>query len=128
MSIEVARIPVTTDPSGAATAFSSFPIDGEILQIAYTPDAVNPLDTAASIAITGKSSGIVLASHGNLGTSAFNRVYQQPVYGTDATPALYAAAGKPLLAPVVINQELVKLVVSAGGNVKSGTFDIYYKL
>lgn len=121
--IELIAIPATTAADGTFTGYS-IPVRGRVLQVAYVPGSP-ALDTASVIALTGESSGIVIASHGSLGTAAFNRAYQAPVYGTTGTAALYAAGGTAVLSPIALAGERIKLVISAGGNAGVGTFNIY---
>lgn len=124
--LEKFTIPVTTAADGSFTGFAQQgPARGEIKQVCYTPDPNTPLNSAATIALTGEETGIVIASHGSLGSSAFSRPYMQQIYGTDGTAALYAAAGTKVYAPIVLGGERLKLVISGGGNALIGTFDIY---
>lgn len=118
------RVPVTTDGAGAATAFTVSPVMGRVEYVRYTPDGAAPLDTAADLDITGENSGVVVANHDNIGTSAFTRAYRQALHGVDGAAALYASAGEPVLGKIAIAGERLKVVIASGGATKSGTFDI----
>jgi hypothetical protein len=114
------RISVTTDAGGDATAFTPVAF-GRVLQLRYVPDGTSPLDTAADLDITLKESGVVVANHDNIGTSAFTKVYRQATHGIDGSASLYAAGGEPTEDHVFVAGEPIKLVIASGGNAKSGT-------
>lgn len=118
------RIPVTTDAGGDATAFTAVTF-GRILQVRYVPDGTSPIDTGADLDITLKESGVVVANHDNIGTSAFTKVYRQPTHAIDGSASLYAAGGEPTEDHIFVAGEPIKLVIASGGNAKSGTFYIW---
>jgi hypothetical protein len=122
--IKVFTVSVVTDASGDFTATTPT-TSGKFVQLRYVPDGSNPLDTGADLDIVGTKSGVVLANHDNIGTSAFTRVYRQPTHGVDGSASLYAAAGEPVEAPIYVAQEGISLTISNGGNALAGKFYLY---
>jgi hypothetical protein len=116
-------IPVTTDASGDFTGYTPN-VSGRVLQVRYVPDGTSPLDTGADLDITGETSGVVVANHDNIGTSAFTRVYRQKTHSETGAELLYAASGEPVEEYVYLVGERLKLVIAQGGEAKSGTFHI----
>jgi hypothetical protein len=115
---------MTTDAGGDATAFTPVAF-GRVLQLRYVPDGTSPLDTGADLDITLKESGVVVANHDNIGTSAFTKVYRQATHAIDGSASLHAAGGEPTEDYVFVAGEPIKLVIFSGGNAKSGTFYIW---
>jgi hypothetical protein len=81
--------------------------------------------TGADLDITLKESGVVVANHDNIGTSAFTKVYKQATHAIDGSASLYAAGGEPTEDYVFVAGEPIRLVIANGGNAKSGTFYIW---
>ena len=125
MHVERHALVVTTAAGGGATVFSSRPVRGEVLQIRYVPDGTSPLATGADVDITGDVSGVVVLNQDNIGTSAFTKAPRQPTHDEAGVASLYAAAGEPVEAPMVLADERIKLVVANGGDTKIGTFHVY---
>lgn len=124
MSVTRHRIVATTDGSGNFTGQTQGAVNGAIEHVRYTPDGAAPLDTGADLDIVGETTGIVVANHDDIGTSAFTRAYRQATHGIDGAAALYAADGSAVLDKVVVAGERLTLTIAGGGNAKSGTFDI----
>lgn len=122
MTPERHRIEVTTDASGDFTGYT-VPVWGRVVQVLYTPGA-SPIDTNGDLDITGETTGIVIANHDNIGTSAFTKAYRQPTHTAAGAAAIYAATDG-VLDHVWIAGERIKLVIANGGNTLSGTFDIW---
>lgn len=123
MSVTNFKVPVTTDASGDATAYTQGPVLGRVEHVRYTPDGTNPLDTNADMDITGETSGIVVANHDNIGTAAFTRAYRHATHGVDGVAATYnGTAG--VFDKIAIAGERLKVVIANGGNAKSGTVEI----
>jgi hypothetical protein len=66
-------VSVTTDASGDFTGFT-VGVFGRVLQVRYVPGAA-PIDTNGDLDITLADTGVIVANHDNIGTSAFTRVY-----------------------------------------------------
>ena len=117
-------VPVTTDASGDATAYSE-EVTGRVLQMRYVPDGTSPLDTGADIVVTGDVSGAEILTQADIGTSAFTAAPRQATHNAvDGTAANYAATF-PVNDYVWVAQERIKVVVANGGNTLSGTFVFY---
>lgn len=117
---------VTVDASGDATVYSDGPVNGYIRQVRYVPHASTPLDTNADFVLSGETTGVAILTMTNIGTSAFQKVPQQPTQDlTAGAAALYAGGGAAVNAPIAMADERLKLVVAQGGNAKVGTFYVW---
>lgn len=125
MSVNVATVNITTDASGDAEVITSV-LNGRILQVRYDPDDTSPLDTGADLDIVGNQTGIVIANHDNIGTSAFTRAYRQPIHGADGVASLYAPSTGEPVEDYVFVAEALKVTIAQGGASKSGTFYIWF--
>lgn len=114
------EIDLTVNSSGDATAYTSGPVTGRVLQLRYVPDGSAPLDTNADLTITGDVTGVAIATLSNIGTSAFTKVPRQATHGVTGTALVYAAADA-VAEPVYVAGERIKVVVAQGGNAKIGT-------
>ena len=52
-------------------------------------------------------------------------VRRQATHGVDGSASLYAAAGEPVEAPVVVAYERLNVVIAEGGNAKLGTLHVW---
>lgn len=126
MAITRARISVTTDASGDATAYTGIFVNGRVLQVQYTPDGTAPMDTGADIVLTGRTTALPILTKANIGTSKISWAPRQPTHAVaDGSALLYAGAGQAVADALVVADEELKLVVSSGGNAKPGVFDIW---
>ena len=118
-------VAVTTTSLGAATGYTT-PVSGLIHAIAYVPDGTSPLETGADIVVTGHTSGMAILTKANIGTAA---VQWHPRVGTaavaDGSALVYAAGGSPACDKIPVASEAIKIVVTDGGNVLSGTFYVF---
>lgn len=121
--IKVVTFSITTDASGDWTDQCSH-ISGRILQYRYDPDDTSPLDTGADLDIVGDRSGVVVADHDNLGTSALTRAPRQPTHAADGSASLYASTGEPVEDYIWVHETLTATIAN-GGNAKSGTLYVY---
>lgn len=118
------KVAVTTDASGAASEVAPYPVNGRVLQMRYTPDPTDPLDTGADLTVTLNESGVAVLTKANIGVAAFTSVPRQQVHkASDGSNAVYAAAGEPLLDYVYCGGERLKVAIAQGGNAKKGTFE-----
>ena len=124
--VNLQTVAITTDTGGDDTEYTAV-VTGCVAQVRYIPDATTPLDTGADLDITGEDTGIVVANHDNIGTSAFTVAYRQATHAVDGSASLYAAAGEPVEAPVCVANERLKVVIANGASTKSGTFYIWIK-
>lgn len=124
MGVTRHRLSVTTAADGSATVKTEGAVTGAIEHVRYTPDGSTPIDTNGDLNIVGEATGIVVANHDNIGTSAFTKAYRQATHGIDGAAAVYAAAGSPVLDKITIAGERLVLTIANGGDTKSGIFDI----
>lgn len=122
--VDLHRIDITTDSSGDFT-INTVDIFGAVLQYRYVPDGTSPLATGADLTIAGGTTGIVVASQTNIGTSAFTKAPRQATHATDGTASLYAAAGEPVEDCIWVAGEHLTVTIAQGGDTKSGTLWIW---
>lgn len=113
-------VAVTTDGSGNATAYTSA-LNGQVMAIVYSKDASTPFSNGVTFLLTAELSGATLWSQAAVNASA-TVAPRQATHGTDGSASLYAAGGSPVQAPVCVGDERLKIVVSAGGASKVGSF------
>lgn len=111
-------VTVTTAADGSATAFSD-PIDyGLLSQIRYVK---TDFADGSTFLITSEATGETLWSESNVNASA-TRAPRQPTHSTLGAAALYAAAGQAVNDKIAIVRDRIKIVISSGGNTKTGVF------
>lgn len=116
MYVKRISISLTTLADGSVTAYSDKNVTGRIVDISYRKtDFVDGVD----FAVTGEASGK------NVWTQADVNVAQtvaprQPTHTAAGVVNLYAAAGSPVHDYIALADERIKVVVAAGGNVKTG--------
>lgn len=125
MFIERHDFTLTTDSSGNATVYSTGIATGLIRQIRYVPDGTNPLATGADLTITGETTGLVIDTLTDIGTSATQWAPRQATSSVAGAASLYAAAGTAVNDQIGISQERIKVAVAQGGNVKTGVLYIW---
>ena len=114
MRAERHSIPVTTDASGAATVYSSN-ISGRLHSLSYLKtDFADGVDFTITLERTGQS----VWTHTNINAS--ETVY--PVAAANLGTTGHASTLSEI--PIVAANDRLKIIVAAGGNVKSGTFDL----
>jgi hypothetical protein len=119
MAIRRFVVSATTNGSGDAEAFSP-PIYGKIVSIRYVKtDFADGVD----FVITGDVSGETIWSEENVNASA-SRYPRAATHSTAGVASLYAALGEAVLDKIAMSAEAVKIVVSSGGDTKTGTFHI----
>lgn len=108
---------VTTNSSGESTAMSSGTYNGLLQAIHYTRSSTaSAMSTSASVAITGETSGITYLQSA---LSSTTDVTFMPRGRTHFATSTAESGGENQL-PVC--RERFKIVVSSGGNAKTGTF------
>lgn len=118
MHLTKQTVPVTTAVGGAATVYSDY-ITGRILEIRYVKtDFADGVD----FTITLETSGIAVWSQLNVNASA-TVLPRQAAHSTAGVAAEYAT-GFPVLEPIYVAHERVKIVIAAGGDGKLATFII----
>jgi hypothetical protein len=112
---------VTTDSSGAATAYTQ-QLNGRVLAIVYTK---TDFDNGVDFTLTNNATGQSIWSQSNVTASA-TVAPRQPAHGQDGAALLYAAGGAPVTEYLYLADEPVKIVIAQGGNVKTGSFTVVY--
>lgn len=120
MYVERHTVTIVTVASGDGTGYTPV-VTGAILAIVYTL-----VDYAAGVdfTVTGESSGIPIWAELNVNATT-TRAPRQATHSTAGVAALYAAGGAAVNDLIPVARERVKIVVAAGGNTKTGTFDVY---
>lgn len=118
----VHTVSVTTDASGNATVYSQ-PTFGVVVAVRYVP-GTSALDNATTVTITDNGTDLQALSVSSLGPSARDFWPRAFTMSTTGVVALYAAGGTNVLDLVPV-AGAIKVVVSGGGNAKSGTFYVY---
>jgi hypothetical protein len=112
-------VPVTTDASGDAIAYSPV-LTGRISTIRYVKtDFADGVD----ITVTAEATGETIWAEENVNASA-TRAPRQLAFTTAGVASLYAATFGQYTEPIVLAADRVKIVVAQGGNVKTGTIHI----
>lgn len=111
-------VSVTTAADGSATAYSSGIDYGLLSQIRYVK---TDFDNGSTFTITSEATGETLWTETGVNASA-TRAPRQATHSTAGAAALYAAAGTAVNDMIAIANDRIKIVISAGGNVKTGTF------
>ena len=108
-------VALTTDGDGGATGYTPV-VRGRILQIRNVKD-----DFAAGVdfTVTLETSGTAVWAQLNVNASA-TVLPRQAAHSAAGVAAEYAD-GYPVLEPVYVDGERVKIVVAEGGDTKSGT-------
>lgn len=120
MHVERHSIAIATDGSGDSTSYTAEVLTGRIIDVQYVAGSA-ALDNTADFTITGETSTKTILVKANV-SAAFVAAPRQATYlNTDASAALYAAAGTAVLDHICIAKERVKLVVAQGGASKNGT-------
>jgi hypothetical protein len=114
-------VTVTTDTNGDATAYSGV-VTGKLSQIRWVKPGSGGI-TGATFAITAEATGETLWGEASISASA-TRAPRQATHTTDGAASLYAAAGVAVNDKIALANDRVKIVVSGGGSVLTGTFHI----
>lgn len=112
-------IPLTTNSSGAVTAYSGY-ISGYILAVQYVKtDFADGVDFTITADEAGES--ILSLTDQNSATIVRPRA---ATHSTAGVAAVYAAAGTAVNDHIAIARDRVKVVIAQGGNTKSGTIKV----
>ena len=119
---------LTTDASGDVTGYIPSDADiaagkpklsGRLFTLQYIKtDFANSVD----FVVTLENSSEAVLTEADVNASA-TRAPRQPTHGvTDGAAALYAAAGTGVFDHIVLANDRLKIVVSSGGDTKTGEF------
>jgi len=95
--------------------------NGHLLAIRYVK---NDYDDGVGIVVTGETSGIEILTIANMNATVTEFPRGSASKQADGTDAEYAS-GYPVKVPIPIANERVKIVVSSGGDTKSGLFHVW---
>lgn len=110
-------VTITTDSSGDGTGYIEVPF-GRVMSLHYVKtDYADGVDFAITAEATGE--GLWTESNVNAAASRYPRAAVHDVLGV---AALYAAGGEAIVEPVVLASDRIKIVVSNGGDTKTGEF------
>ncbi|MBB3591721.1 hypothetical protein FHX08_002065 [Rhizobium sp. BK529] len=115
------KVPVTTDGSGNATAYSPR-LAGKIHSIQYVKDGANAYTDGVDFTITANDTGENIWTEANVNASAV-RYPRAPTHTQAGAAALFAAGGTPVLDRIGVVDKL-KIVLAQGGANKTGAFHI----
>lgn len=111
---------VTTSTGGAATVYlapEDEPITGRLVNLIYTKtDFADGVD----FTITSEDGGQTLWTEANVNAS--KTVAPMQAAHSTAGVALTYNSTEPLVAPVYLAADRIKIVIASGGNTKTGTF------
>ncbi len=113
--IDKHAVVLTTDGSGAATGYTGA-FSGVVSAIRYVK---TDFADGVTFAVTVEDTGEAIWSEAAVNASA-TRAPRQATHSTAGAAALYAAGGAAVLAPIVVVNSRVKVVISSGGDTKSG--------
>jgi hypothetical protein len=115
-------VPVTTDASGNAQAFTpSF--SGEIVSVQYVADGTSPFVNTVDFTITLEATGQGLWTESNI-AAAKTVAPTQPVHDQVGAAALFAAGGTALRRSIVAADDRVSIALAQGGNATKGSFTV----
>jgi hypothetical protein len=117
MSIAYDAIPILTDGAGAATVYSTKPMDGELVMLRVTIGTLAA--GAVDLTITDNASGVALLTISNLAAST--DYYPR---GAAVNPANSAITNSFVKIPVTGS---IKCVVAQGGAAATGTLHTWVK-
>lgn len=112
-------VELTTDADGNAVGHTP-ELTGKLSQIRYVK---TDFADGVAFAVTAEATGESLWSEAAVNASA-TRAPRQATHSTAGAAALFAAGGAAVLDKIALAQDRVKIVVSGGGNVKSGAFHV----
>jgi len=112
-------IPVVTAADGSATAYSPY-LSGRLASIHYVK---NSFENGVDFTITSEATGETLWAESDVNASAARRP-RAATHNTSGVASLYASAGEAVNDLIRLGRDRVKFVIAAGGNAKSGSFQI----
>lgn len=114
-------VSVTTDGSGAATAYSP-PVNGKLYSVSYVKDpGANPFANGVDFTITKETTGEGIWTESDVNATA-HRSPRAATHTNAGVAALYASGGVAVLGPIAMARERIKIVIAQGGATKVGAF------
>lgn len=118
MAIRKFTVPVTTNGSGAATAYSPY-LSGYIESIQYVK---TDFADGSTFTITAEATGENIWTQSSVNASVKTRT-RAPTHTTAGVAATYDGT-RAVLDRVALGRDRVKIAIASGGDTKSGTFVI----
>lgn len=115
--IQRIAVPVITAADGSATVYSPV-LTGKLSQVRYVK---TDFADGSTFTITAEATGETLWGETAVNASA-TRAPRQATHSAAGAASLYAAAGTAVQDKIGVANDRIKIVISAGGNVKSGVF------
>lgn len=112
---------ITTNADGDGIGYAGEVELGHIWAIRYVK---NNYDNGVGIVVTGETSGIEILTLTNMNATVIKNPRGDAHEIADGTDAEYAS-GYPVKVLIPVANERIKVVVSAGGNTKTGLFHIW---
>lgn len=116
MHVERHSVALATNGSGAATGYTPV-VTGRVLSIQYVK---TDFADGVTFAVTAEATGETIWSEAAVNASAVRRP-RAPTHATTGAAALYAAGGAAVNEPIAVASDRIKIVVSSGGDTKTGT-------
>lgn len=121
MYAELHTIALTTVSAGTCTAYSPHVVTGRVLAIIYTK---GDFDAGSTMTVSGETTGQTVWTETAVNASA-KRYPRTQVHGADGVGLIYDnVAAKPVSEPIVLVSERIKVLVSSGGDVKTGSIAV----
>lgn len=117
MSIRRFEATVVTASDGSATAYTPY-LTGYLQDIQYVK---TDYADGSTFALTDDANGRTLWGESNVNASAI-RAPRQPTHTTAGAASLYASGGVAVNDRIALGQSRIKIVISSGGNAKTGKF------
>ena len=114
-----ARLTIKTNVDGDGIGYIGKITSGHIWTIRYVKD---DYDDGVGIVITGETSGIEILTLAAMNATVTKNPRGNAHEITDGTDSEYASQDQPVKVLIPLANERIKVVVSAGGNTKSGLF------
>lgn len=121
MTIRKFSVTVTTIADGSATAYSPY-LSGYLHQIQYVKDGTTPYTDGVDFTITAEATGQTLWTEANVNAAA-TKAPRQPTHSTAGVALVYAATDG-VADKIALGRDRVKIVLAAGGDTKTGVFNI----
>jgi len=120
--MERAVISITTDGDGNAIAYLGKAVTGHIHTIRYVKD---DFDDGVGVVISGEKSGIAILTLAAMNASVTKNPRGDAHEIADGTVSEYVGQDQPVKVLIPLANERIKIVVSAGGDTKTGVFHIW---
>lgn len=119
MAIRRFVVTAVTDASGDAEVYSPH-LSGALISFRYVK---TDFDAGVDFVVTAEGTGQTLWSEEDVDASA-TRYPRAGLHDTAGVASLYAALGEAVNGKIVLAADRVKVVVSSGGDTKTGVFHI----